>query len=503
MNFQKYLGNYEVEAALGGNAFFESYRAIDTIRKRPVIIKTLKQETTRDQKKTQRFLEQARLASELVHPHLAWIWEAGVIDGQCFLVERFVEGHTLRQILNREEKLPNENAHAIISQISRGLDFAHARGFAHGNIKPENIQINPDLGAILTDLGPSIALQAITSRWTNVIDLEMAPYSAPEIWEGRPPSAESDQYSLACIFAEILSGEKPFGASTLNAIKESHLAVFQAPLSWAVSIPWPTAKAILRALEPEPSKRYQNMDAFTQAPQSILAEINLDPQLKKESEIQAKAWEAAQQKARQEAEEAVRLEALEKARREIDEELQRQEPDREMQPSATIEKPYETPIEERPTVPSEEALDAGLAGTSREKSRSRTVRASFIRRGWWWITLVIILVILTALGLANSFSMDKNLATITPTQTALSASITPTLSATPTSEATVTPSASSTKTATRTKTNTPTRTPTITPTNTITTTASLTITPTRTPKDEDNSISGSQLIKPFIQTVSP
>ena len=324
MNTHKYLGNYEIEIALGENTFFECFRAVDAIRKRTVIIKVLKPDVLDDRKVAERFLYQAQLANELVHPHLAWVWEAGEVNGQYYIVERYVEGNSLLQILGDQKKVPADQAREIINQIARGLDFAHARGFAHGNICPGNIVVHPELGAILTDIGPSIALQALTARWAAEIDLEMAPYTAPEIWQGKSPSAKSDQYSLACVLAEMLSGEKAFGAASINAMKEKHLSTFQTPLSWAVSIPWPTAKAILRALEQEPSKRFNDLESFSQAPQDIKEEIRTNPKLKAEAEDQAQVWQAAQQKARQEAEEAARLGALEKAKREIEEELNRQ-----------------------------------------------------------------------------------------------------------------------------------------------------------------------------------
>lgn len=476
MNSQKYLGNYEIEEALGSDPFFECFRAVDAIRKRTVIIKLLKADVLSNRKVAKQFFEQAKLASELVHPNLAWIWEASEIEGQYFLVERFVEGKSLRQILGKSEKLPHEKAHSILSQISRGLDFAHSRGFAHGNIKPENIVINPDLGAILTDIGPSIALQTITPRWSTVIELEMAPYTAPEIWQGNPPSAKSDQYSLACIFAEMLSGEKTFGAPGINTIREKHLSAFQSPLSWAGAIPWPTAKAILRALEQEPSSRFDSLETFATAPQNIKKEININPKLKEEADNQTQAWHEAQQKARQEAEEATRLAALEKAKREIKEELKRQEPILQAQYPDSTEASLDTPSKE----------------LTNRKERTRTARASKTWRNWFWIGLVSILIILVAIWTAsNRLSVNSIQPTVTPTITALSPSHTSTLTITPSPEVTATLSPTVTKSSTRTHSATLTRTPTMANTNTITPTTSLTITTTRTPKDEDTSISGS------------
>ncbi len=474
MNIHKYLGNYEIEIALGGNAFFECFRAVDAVRKRTVIIKVFKPDVLGDRKIAERFLYQAQLASELVHPHLAWVWEVGEVSGQYYIVERYIEGHSLLQILSERKKIPAKQAQEIIDQIARGLDFAHARGFAHGNVRPGNIVVNPELGAILTDIGPSIALHALTPRWAAGIDLEMAPYVAPEIWQGKSPTAKSDQYSLACVLAEMLSGEKPFGAANINSIKEKHLSTFQTPLSWAISIPWPTAKAILHALEQEPSKRFNDLESFSQAPQDIKEEIRTNPKLKAEAEDQAQAWQAAQQKFRQEAEEATRLAALEKARREIEEELNRQG----STPNSESLLVSAFPTEEQ-TQPAETTVE-----------RSRSMRSPKVRRGQFGIILFIILIALAGIWLVNNLSVNNILPTSTPTLTTLAPSQTPTLAASHTPQNTITPSSTPTRTATATKTSTPSKTPTITGTSTVTPTTSLTFTPTRTPKDDDTSISG-------------
>lgn len=487
MNKQEYLGHYGIEEALGSNTFFEIYRAADATSKRQVILKILKPEVTADHKITRRFLEQAQFASELVHPHLAWIWEVGEIDGRCILVERYVEGPTLRQVLQKETRLSQEKAQSIISQIGRGLDFVHSHGFAHGNVRPENIVIHPGLGAILTDTGASIALQVITPRWITLIHSEMAPYTAPEIWQGGAPSAASDQYSLACVFAEMLSGEKTFDAPAINAIKEKHLSAFQAPLSWAASIPWPTAKAIVRGLDPSASKRFNSLELFSQAPQDLIEEINTDPKLKEEADIQIKAWQAAEQKARQDAEEATRLKALEKARQEIEAEFQRQEENRGEKPSEIAEPPVEESTQE----------------ASRVIERSSPARASTGGKKWLWVILAGALIILGALWLTNRFSISTNPPTTTPVQTTLIASNTPTLAASDTPAPTATASPTITKTATRTPSATLTRTPTNTVTSSVTPTASLTITPTKTPKDEETVISGSPLTRPLVGTLSP
>lgn len=476
MNNPKFFGNYQIENSLGEDFYFEWYRAFDVIRKRLVLIKKLKQDKSRNREIAQLLITKAQLAGELVHPNLAWIWETGEIDGEPFLVERFVEGRTLRQILQQEEKIPLHKAQEIITQIARGLNFAHSHGFAHGIVKPENIVINPDLGAVLKDIGPSIALQAITSSWSTVIDLEIAPYIAPEVWKGNLPSAASDQYSLACILAEMLSSEKTFDASSINAIKEKHLSAFQAPLSWAVSIPWPTAKAILRALSHEPSHRFENTEAFSHAPQSIKEDININPKLQKEAEIQALAWQEAQQKARKESEEKSRLAALEKARQEMEEEIKQQTSD-----SQSVQKD----IEDTHKVDEQEIIHVAAQPNDAEHPPAQNNRG-------WWTGLLGLLLVMIAVWFANSNLMSGDLKTMTPTLNTPITSDTPIPPASPTSTPTATFTV--TGTATQTKISTPTKTPTFKKTNTTTPTITKTPTFTKTPKDEEGFLTDRQSI---------
>ena len=354
------------------------------------------------------------------------------------------------------------------------------RGWAHGNIKPANIVISADLGAILTGFGPALAIQAL-SLHTNVSFIQKAAYYiAPEIWQGKPPTAQSDQYSLACVLAEILSGEKPFEAPTIAEIKEKHLAQFETPLSWAVLIPWPTAKAIRRALDRDPAKRYKSIEVFATAPEKLSDEVVEDTQLKDELAKQAQAWQEAQQIAKKEAEEAARLAALEKARQEMEEELQRQ----------ALSQSPELPVEEPAP-----AVSAPVAA-SPNRNRRRSSRSPARRRGTLWISLTAILLTLAgiwlALWLSNQNASSIIPATMTPTQAqstlpALAATPVSPASSTPTAATTASPTASLTSTMTVTSTATKTSTPTITRTATNTSIATLTATLTRTPKDKDTS----------------
>ncbi len=321
MKTMRSIGNYEIISHLGSDPFFDSYLASDTIRKRKVVLKVFKQGRQEDQKTIRGFFEKAQLATDLVHPHLAWTWETGEINGKYYLVERYIEGASLQQLLDTSGKIPDQQAQEIISQVARGLEFAHSRGFAHGNLQPGKIIVNPELGAVLTDFGAALVMQASTTSWTSVVTPQMEPYLAPELRQVKLPGPQSDQFSLACIWAEILSGEKPFEKSSQQDTTMTHTSPFAVPLSWAATIPWPTAKAILRGLEHDPSKRFIKIYDLPLAPGKIQAEIKQDPLLREEAENQAHAWQEAKQRARLEAEETARLAALEEARREIKEEL--------------------------------------------------------------------------------------------------------------------------------------------------------------------------------------
>jgi serine/threonine-protein kinase len=447
------LGYYRIEEALGSGRYFDVYRAVDPVRRRTVALKVLKASLLGSGQVTPRFLDQARAASDLVHPHLAWVWEVGEADGVYYLAERCVNGPSLGRILADSGPLPWEQAILTIRQVAQALDFAHVRGWEHGGVNPHNILLSPDLGAVLTDFGLMMALQA-----QGQAPVGEPLYRAPELWQGQPVHPPADQYALACVLVEALSGQPLFAAPTPEEMQEKHLAGVESLQIGGENVPWYAVRAIKRALNRDPAGRYPSAGEFTEAPERIAAAAGEAPEERTRREAEANAWRQAQERLRQQAEDVTRLAALEQARREIDEQIRRVS---QVQPPAEPPVPLE-PITEMPLV--------------RTRPRRRATRSQ-PRRLWpVWAGAVILLLALGGFWLDNRLSQG-GVFPPTPTWSAVPPSATATSTHTPTA----TPTATATITTTLTPTATGTLTPTITNTGTPTPTSTITPTPSQTP----------------------
>jgi len=465
MSEARYIGHYRVEAYLGGGRYADTYQAVDTVRRRTVALKVLKTETLPGKVNLARFLEQARSASELIHPHLAWTWETGEAGGLYYLAERYVNGPPLSKLLDESGPLPWEQSLQIIQQIAQGLDFVHARGWIHADVKPQNILLSPDLGAVLTDLGLLRALQAVEYSQEDGPPYGTPQYIPPEVWEGGAFQPASDQYALACVLAEALSGEALSQAPTSLEIMSRHLAPLQLPDTWPVQAPGEVNPVLTRALAKAPALRYPSAGEFASAAEGAAARQSAESLARRSQE--ALAWRKAQEQARQQAEEAARLAALEQARREILEQVQSQV----------------GTFDDREAPPPDQSVDisAKQAGQPARQRRKGRRRASWRRFGLLWAGLGLALIVLAWLWLGGGISaglLARSTATAPPAPFTATLAPTLALTATPTATSTWTPSATPTVTATWTQI--PTRTFTPTPTSTPPSTATDTPTPTRT-----------------------
>lgn len=476
MTIPQQLGQYRIEAPLGGDRYAQAYRAVDTVRRRAVLLRLLRVDEIGGAAALQRFLQQAQRAADLVHPRLAWVWEAGEEDGQHYLIERFVNGPTLAQRLAESGPLGWEEAQTAISQVAQGLDFAHGRGLDLGAVRPRNILLSPDLGAVLSGLG--LALGLPPNR--PIEDREDALYAAPELWERWSSSPASDQYALACVLAEMLSGQALFDAPTIDEIHARHLDELQLPHTWPAGTPWQVELALERALSKQPSERYPNAAELAETPGKLAARSAGDEHERDRRAALAQARRQAEEQAHRVAEEAARLAALEQARRELEEQVRHPEPP--PSPPGTPALQVE-PMNGQPVSP---VVVEPLAAPE-------TVRAGHTsqkRRSWivWLIGLALVLVV-AGMWLGGRIpGVDSLAATATPTQ-AVTASSTPRLTSSPSSTASSSPTATASASATPTRTQTPTRT--LTPTLTLTATQTErpptltpTLRPTRNREDE-------------------
>ncbi len=261
-NFER-LGRYQIEILLGSGAYAGVYRATDTILKRVVALKILKPALRADEKNLKRFFQEAQVMAELLHPRIAWVWDIDEVDNRFLIAMRYIAGASLGKVLTDQGPVPWTEALNYIEQVSEALNYAHRKGLVHRDVKPQNIIISPEEGAVLTDFGLVRAMESSGLSTRSGAILGTPQYIAPEVWLGEEATPATDQYALACVLAEMLTGHALFAASTPPAVMRNHFEpiVFSRP--WPPDMPQEIVQVLQKALAKEPQERYAQVAEFT------------------------------------------------------------------------------------------------------------------------------------------------------------------------------------------------------------------------------------------------
>jgi len=258
------LGKYQIESFLGKGAFAEVYKAVDTMLKRTVALKVLKPALLADDEAFARFVQEAQTLANLVHPHIAWVWDLGEAQGRYYIAMRYVDGKSLDKVIAERGALAWDETLKITDQIAAALQFAHEKGLVHRDVKPQNIIVSESEGAVLTDFGLVKALHSSgMSSTTSMIGTPA--YIPPEIWEGEAASPASDQYALACVLVEMLTGKVLFDGTTPAIMKKHLLEPPPLPEKLPEGAPAGVLEALRCALGKKPIERYENIPDFAAA----------------------------------------------------------------------------------------------------------------------------------------------------------------------------------------------------------------------------------------------
>ena len=255
------LGRYRIESYLGSGAHADVYKAVDTLLDRIVALKVLKPALLADEQAFGRFLQEAKSAADLVHPHIAWVWDLGQADGRYYIAMRFIDGISLAQMLKQKGALDWDAALLITGQVAEALEFAHQKGLVHRDVKPQNILISEKDGAVLSDFGLVKAMQAGGLSTVSGAILGTPQYIPPEVWMGEPVGPAGDQYALACVFVEMLTGKALFNAPTPPAVMKRHFDPPSLPADWSET----QRSCLEKALSPAADQRYQSVSQFYRA----------------------------------------------------------------------------------------------------------------------------------------------------------------------------------------------------------------------------------------------
>ena len=270
------LAGYRIQAPLGRGGMGMVYRAEQTGPHRPVALKLLLDPATASQTFRERFLRESELAAAIDHPNVLPVYDAGETDGVLWIAMRYVDGIDLAALLARDGPLPAEQALAIAGQVAGALDAAHARGLAHRDVKPANILLAMDGGAVahayLADFGLTKRIGGTRGLTVSGQVLGTIDYVAPEQVEGGEVDGRADQYSLGCVLFECLTGVVPFRRDSELAVLWAHVHDPPPQLrDYRPDLPAALDDAIGRALAKAPGDRYPSCGALVVATQAALA----------------------------------------------------------------------------------------------------------------------------------------------------------------------------------------------------------------------------------------
>jgi eukaryotic-like serine/threonine-protein kinase len=256
-------GRYELDGVVGRGGMAEVYRARDIRLDRIVAIKTLRADLARDQIFQARFRREAQSAASLNHPSIVAVYDTGedMATGVPvpYIVMEYVDGRTVRDLLQEGHRLLPERSLEIIDGVLRALDYSHQAGIVHRDIKPGNVMVTRNGDIKVMDFGIARAMsdaQATMTQTAQVIGT--AQYLSPEQARGERVDARSDLYSAGCLLYELLTGRPPFTGDSPVAIAYQHVRENPVPPSrvdpdvpvWADAI-------VLKAMAKSPADRYQ------------------------------------------------------------------------------------------------------------------------------------------------------------------------------------------------------------------------------------------------------
>jgi serine/threonine-protein kinase len=252
-------GRYKLEAKLGSGGMSTVYLARDTTLDRSVAVKVLHREMSEQADQLQRFRQEARAVAKLSHPNVVAVIDAGEDGGHPYIVFEYVEGETLKQRINRVGALDTQEALAYAIEIARGLTVAHNRNMVHRDIKPQNVLIDSEGRAKLTDFGISRQLEQDGMTATGRV-LGTTDYVAPEQAMGHPADQRSDVYSLGVVLYEMLTGQVPFTADSQVGVAMKHVNEELPDVQQRrPELSAAAAMVVERATAKDPAQRYQQV----------------------------------------------------------------------------------------------------------------------------------------------------------------------------------------------------------------------------------------------------
>jgi serine/threonine-protein kinase len=268
---------YELKQVVGTGGMSSVYCAHDTLLERDVALKILHEHFSEDGDYVERFRREARAAARLSHPGIVTVIDRGEEDGRQFIVFEFVDGETLKELVDRGGPMPVRRALELGLEIGRALAFAHQQGLVHRDVKPQNVLLNGDGRAQVTDFGIARSLDAVGHTETGTV-LGTSHYIAPEQARGERVDAQTDVYSFGVVLYELLAGEVPYGGDNFLTVAMKHVnEPVPSLLERRTDCPLRLAALVERCMAKEPADRPASMDEVVAELQACLAELDGRP----------------------------------------------------------------------------------------------------------------------------------------------------------------------------------------------------------------------------------
>jgi eukaryotic-like serine/threonine-protein kinase len=261
------IGRYEILGTLGRGNMGEVFKARDPMIGRLVALKTRRFDLVYEEKDLKfvldRFFEEARIAGNLIHPHIVTVFDVGQDGDYCFIAMELLEGANLTSYNKEDTLLPPQKVADLVKRVCLALDFAHSHNVIHRDIKPANLMFTRDRRIKITDFGIAMLTRTNTSSELQVMGTPS--YMSPEQTKGLKLTERTDFFSLGVVFFELLVGRRPFHGRTLYELMDNiRYAATPSLLNFNPKLPPGLDQVIQRCLEKEPELRYGSGKEFAE-----------------------------------------------------------------------------------------------------------------------------------------------------------------------------------------------------------------------------------------------
>ena len=265
---------YELKETVGSGGMSTVYCAFDTLLERNVALKILHEQFGRDEEHVERFRREARAVAQLSHPHIVTVIDRGEEDGRQFIVFELIDGENLKELVVRGGPLPVRRVLELGLEVGRALSFAHTQGLVHRDVKPQNVLLNGEGLAKVTDFGIVRTLDAVGQTETGTV-LGTSHYIAPEQARGERVDAQTDVYSFGVVLYELLAGEVPYPGDNFLTVAMKHVNdPVPSVLDRRPDTPLRLASLIERSMAKLPTERPASMDDVVSELESVRAELD-------------------------------------------------------------------------------------------------------------------------------------------------------------------------------------------------------------------------------------